>query len=209
MLWATIPKRASYSPIKSPQSRIEYFDFQYWERVLIQSENCFQSKIFYVCVSDVFLPEPPSPFLSVHVNGPFANERTLLLFHLKNMLHEELALWMFDETYEKKGGHLRWDPPPPPTKKGTYSSLCVKKGKRFLFAIWLRFNTGIIWNRRKIRLMRSNAKYRLLKKITCKGTSRQVFICLRPRIPYPLTPLLTVYVYKIYLLTQEWRESWT
>ncbi len=34
--------------------------------------------------------------------------------------------------------------------------------------------------RRKIRLIESNAKFRYLKKLTCKGTSRQVFICLRP-----------------------------
>jgi hypothetical protein len=33
--------------------------------------------------------------------------------------------------------------------------------------------------RRKIRLIESNAKC-YLKKLTCKGTLRQVFICLRP-----------------------------
>jgi hypothetical protein len=38
----------------------------------------------------------------------------------------------------------------------------------------------------------------------CKGTLRQVFICLRPRTPYPSPPPLhTVYVYKVYLFTQE------
>ncbi len=37
------------------------------------------------------------------------------------------------------------------------------------------------------------------KKITCKGTLRQVFICLRPRTPHPLH---TVNVYTVYLLTQ-------
>jgi hypothetical protein len=31
-----------------------------------------------------------------------------------------------------------------------------------------------------IRLIESNTKCRYLKKITCKGTLRQVFICLRP-----------------------------
>jgi hypothetical protein len=35
-------------------------------------------------------------------------------------------------------------------------------------------------NVRKIRLIESNAKFRYLKKFTCKGTVRQVFICLRP-----------------------------
>jgi hypothetical protein len=34
--------------------------------------------------------------------------------------------------------------------------------------------------RRKIRLIEGNAKRRHLKKFTCKGTLRQVFICLRP-----------------------------
>ncbi len=32
----------------------------------------------------------------------------------------------------------------------------------------------------KIRLTESNAKYCYLKKLTCKGTLLQVFICLRP-----------------------------
>jgi hypothetical protein len=39
------------------------------------------------------------------------------------------------------------------------------------------------------------------KKITCKGTLRNVFICLRPRTPYP-PALHTVYVYTVYLFTQ-------
>ncbi len=37
--------------------------------------------------------------------------------------------------------------------------------------------------RRKIRLTESNAKCRYLKKFTCKGTLRLVFICLRPSPP--------------------------
>ncbi len=53
---------------------------------------------------------------------------------------------------------------------------------------------------RKIRLLEGNAKYRHLKKVTCKGTLRQVFICLKPRIPYP--PLHNVYVYTVYIFTQ-------
>ncbi len=36
--------------------------------------------------------------------------------------------------------------------------------------------------------------------LTSKGTLLQVFICLRPRIPYP--PLHTVYLYTVYLFTQ-------
>jgi hypothetical protein len=54
-------------------------------------------------------------------------------------------------------------------------------------------------HRRKIRLIEGNAKCRHLKKLTCKGTLRQVFICLRPRTPYP-TPLHTVYVYMYSIL---------
>ncbi len=53
-------------------------------------------------------------------------------------------------------------------------------------------------DRRKIRLIEGREKYRHLKTFTCKGTMRQVFICLRPRIPYPLN---TVYVYTVYLFT--------
>jgi hypothetical protein len=44
-----------------------------------------------------------------------------------------------------------------------------------------------------------------LKKLTCKGTLRQVFICLRPDpLLWPLTPAYTlpVYVYAVYLFTQ-------
>jgi hypothetical protein len=50
--------------------------------------------------------------------------------------------------------------------------------------------------RRKIRLIEGNAKCRHLKKFMCKGTLRQVFICLRPRTPSSAY-LHTVYVYGI------------
>jgi hypothetical protein len=36
------------------------------------------------------------------------------------------------------------------------------------------------YKRKMIRLIKNNAKCRYLKKFTCKGTLRQVFICLRP-----------------------------
>ncbi len=55
--------------------------------------------------------------------------------------------------------------------------------------------------RRKIRLIEGNAKCRHLKKFICKGTLRQVFICLRLRTPPP-QPLRKVYVYTVYLFTQ-------
>ncbi len=44
------------------------------------------------------------------------------------------------------------------------------------------------WRRRKVRLIEGNAKCCHLKNLTCKATSRQVFICLRPRTPYPPPP---------------------
>ncbi len=51
----------------------------------------------------------------------------------------------------------------------------------------------------KIRRIEDNAKCRHLENFTFKGTVRQVFICLRPRTPYP--PPLIVYV-TVYLFTQ-------
>ncbi len=54
-------------------------------------------------------------------------------------------------------------------------------------------NFGITDNRWKIKLIEGNAKCRHLKKLTCKETLWQVFICLRPRTQNP--PLShTVYV---------------
>ncbi len=53
-----------------------------------------------------------------------------------------------------------------------------------------------LWlHRRKIRLIEGKAKCHLTK-LACKGTLRQVFICLRPRTLYPPPP------YTIYLFTQ-------
>ncbi len=52
--------------------------------------------------------------------------------------------------------------------------------------------------RRKIRLIEGNAKCRYLKKFTCKGTLRQVFICLRPRTPYPPYTQYTCILYVQY-----------
>ncbi len=57
-------------------------------------------------------------------------------------------------------------------------------------------------NCRKIRLKEGNAKCHHLKKLTCKGTLRLVFICLRPRTPYH-QPTQTVYVNTVYLSHRE------
>ncbi len=45
--------------------------------------------------------------------------------------------------------------------------------------------TWDLQNRRKMRLIESNAKFRYLNKLTCKGTLRQVLICLSPPPPPP------------------------
>ncbi len=70
--------------------------------------------------------------------------------------------------------------------------------------VWISWDSANVNNtltvgpmRRKIRLIEGNAKCRHLKKLTCKGTLRLVFICLRPRNPY-LPPLQTVYLYLLY-----------
>jgi hypothetical protein len=49
---------------------------------------------------------------------------------------------------------------------------------------------------RKIRLIEGNAKFCHLKKLTCKGTLLEVFICLRPR-----TPAHSIRVYGIIIHT--------
>jgi hypothetical protein len=49
------------------------------------------------------------------------------------------------------------------------------------------------YDRSKIRLIEDNAKCRHLKKMTCKETLRQVFICLRPKTTYPPTHCILVY----------------
>ncbi len=52
--------------------------------------------------------------------------------------------------------------------------------------LWHQHYSYIVYlHRRKIRLIEGNAKCRHLKKLTCKVTLRQLFICLRLRTPYP------------------------
>ncbi len=63
--------------------------------------------------------------------------------------------------------------------------------------------------RRKIRLIEGNAKCCHLKRLTCKGTLRQVFICLRPKTPYPPPLLHNVYEYTVYLFKAGRGGSWT
>ncbi len=63
---------------------------------------------------------------------------------------------------------------------------------------------------RKIRLIEGNVKCRHLKKLTCKGTLRQLFICVRPKPPpRPPPPLYTCIQY-IYSQREGGRGvSWT
>jgi hypothetical protein len=56
-------------------------------------------------------------------------------------------------------------------------------------------------SRRKIRLIEDNAKCPHLKKFTCTGTLRQVFICLRLRIPYPPPFTQCIRVYRMLIHT--------
>ncbi len=55
---------------------------------------------------------------------------------------------------------------------------------------------------RKKRLIERNGKFLHLKQWTCKGTLRQVFVCLRPRTSYHPPSLHTVDVYTVFLFTQ-------
>ncbi len=59
---------------------------------------------------------------------------------------------------------------------------------------------------RKKRLKEGKAKCRLLKKLTCTGTLRHVFICLRFRTPYHSPPYthctIYMYMYTVHLFTQ-------
>ncbi len=74
---------------------------------------------------------------------------------------------------------------------------CIESVLRCFFSV----PTNFFWRRgvrRKITLIEGNAKCRQLQRLICKGTLRQVFICLRPRTPYPT--LHTVYVYTVYVL---------
>ncbi len=57
--------------------------------------------------------------------------------------------------------------------------------------------SSIDWIRRKIRLTKGNSKCPHLKKLTCKGTLRQVFISRRPR-NRTYSPEHTVYVYTVF-----------
>ncbi len=114
-----------------------------------------------------------------------------------------------------------WDSPQPPTRRlvcplppvsGGRGTLAGEKGvgrvpipTRGIHCGTLYTYVRILWGEgirglciicRKIRLREGNAKCRHLKILNCKGSWRQMFICLRPRPPYH--PLLThcICVYK-------------
>ncbi len=66
------------------------------------------------------------------------------------------------------------------------------------------------WARKKIRIIQQKAKQNVVIKkfLPVKGLCGRC-ICVRPMTPYPLSPLLTVYVYIVYLFIQGKGESWT
>ncbi len=83
---------------------------------------------------------------------------------------------------------------------------------RFVTLKWFLIDVHSKWNRNILTLSHAlinyidtKAKCRHLKTFTCKGTLRQVIICLRPPpLLWPIPPLThcTVYVYTVYLFTQ-------
>ncbi len=82
--------------------------------------------------------------------------------------------------------------PVPEAKIRLHSPLYVRLGEKDKRRLWkriIRVAESLV--RRKIILIEGNSKCRHLKKLTCKETLRQVFICLRPRTPYTPPPLHT------------------
>ncbi len=90
----------------------------------------------------------------------------------------------------------------------------AKTANHSLISINLEYKNSFLvscfgWVCRKIRLIEGNANCCHLKKLTCKGTLLQVFICLRPRTP--CTPLTNCKrVYSIFFTQGRGEaESWT
>ncbi len=78
------------------------------------------------------------------------------------------------------------------TKEGTDEAILMKKNSGVNIKVHLiKRSFHHIWNRRQIRLIEGNAECHKNKRLTWKGTLRQMFICLRPRIPYPPHTLYT------------------
>ncbi len=73
-------------------------------------------------------------------------------------------------------------------------SLQMSGGSDILAGVLARFR----WSRRKIRREEGKVKCRHLKKLTYKGTLRQMFICLRPRTLYPPPPPYTLHTCTVY-----------
>ncbi len=86
--------------------------------------------------------------------------------------------------------------------KPAVAQCLVKPDKQNNFLLLSKANLTVFsLKRRKIRLIESNAKFRHLTSLTCKGTLRQVFICLRPRTPYPPPLTHCIHVYSILIHT--------
>ncbi len=79
-----------------------------------------------------------------------------------------------------------------------YCDIVVLWGDTLMYLEWQ--------HRRKCRLIECNAKCRYLKKLTFKGTLRQVFYLSEapspPIGPHTPPPLQTLYVYTVYLFTR-------
>jgi hypothetical protein len=111
--------------------------------------------------------------------------------------------WREMEPWDQRGGDAY--------RENTESNASLLPCNRTLLRLVLRHRTSLkgtvliyVQLLIQIRFIEGNAKSRLLQKLTCKETFRQVFICLRHRyrISYPPPPH-TVYVYTVYLFTQE------
>ncbi len=88
---------------------------------------------------------------------------------------------------------------------------CIKAAQQQCTVVSTRCVTQFLPStHRKIRLIEDNTKWWChLKKKTCKGTLRQVFICLWPRTPYSPPPAYTLYTCIIHRGMGRGGGNWT